>query len=68
MTKPDQAAFWNERYANDDYLFGTAPNAFLAREVNRLTPESTVLAVADGEGIKRELSQSGVVSKSNTSW
>ncbi len=50
MAEPDQAAFWNERYATDEYLFGTAPNAFLAREVHRLTPGSKVLAVADGEG------------------
>jgi len=34
----------------DEYLFGTAPNAFLAREVHRLVPGSKVLAVADGEG------------------
>ncbi|QFI62070.1 class I SAM-dependent methyltransferase [Qipengyuania flava] len=50
MAEPDQAAFWNERYAPDDYLFGTKPNAFLAREANRLTPGSKVLAIADGEG------------------
>ena len=50
MANPDQAAFWNERYATDDYLFGTAPNAFLAREVHRLALGSKVLAVADGEG------------------
>ncbi len=50
MTKPSQAAFWDERYAADEYLFGTAPNAFLARELHRLTPGSKVLAVADGEG------------------
>ena len=50
MAEPDQAAFWDKRYATDEYLFGTAPNAFLAREVHRLTPGSKVLAVADGEG------------------
>ena len=50
MAESDQAAFWDERYAADEYLFGTAPNAFLAREVHRLTPGSKVLAVADGEG------------------
>ena len=50
MAKPDQAVFWDERYAEDEYLFGTAPNAFLAREVRRLAPGSKVLAVADGEG------------------
>ncbi len=50
MAKTDQAAFWDERYATDEYLFGTAPNAFLTREVHRLAPGSKVLAVADGEG------------------
>ena len=50
MAEPDQAAFWDERYATDEYLFGTAPNAFLAREVHRLVPGSKVLAIADGEG------------------
>lgn len=50
MPEPDQATFWNERYAADEYLFGTAPNAFLVREVHRLAPGSKVLAVADGEG------------------
>ena len=50
MAEPDQAAFWDERYATDEYLFGTAPNAFLAREVHRLAPGSKVLAIADGEG------------------
>lgn len=50
MIKPDQSAFWDERYAANEYLFGTAPNAFLAREVHRLTPGSKVLAIADGEG------------------
>jgi SAM-dependent methyltransferase len=50
VTKPDQAAFWDERYAAAEYLFGTAPNAFLTREMHRLAPGSKVLAVADGEG------------------
>lgn len=43
--------FWNERYANaDEYLFGTAPNAFLERQKARFKPGMTVLAVCDGEG------------------
>lgn len=50
MAEPDQAACWNERYAPDDYLFGTKPNAFLARDASRLAPGSKVLAIADGEG------------------
>lgn len=41
---------WNERYAGEDYLFGTEPSAFLVRTASRLAPRSRVLAVADGEG------------------
>lgn len=50
MADAAQAAFWDERYASEDYLFGTAPNAFLSREAHRLAPGSRVLALADGEG------------------
>lgn len=42
--------FWNSRYDRQDYLFGEAPNAFLAAQVDRLKPGMTALAVADGEG------------------
>jgi cyclopropane fatty-acyl-phospholipid synthase-like methyltransferase len=42
--------FWDQRYARDDYLFGTRPNAFLARQAKRLVPGQRALAVADGEG------------------
>ena len=41
---------WNTRYATRDYVFGTAPNAFLRAEARRLRPGSKVLCVADGEG------------------
>ncbi|MDP6688295.1 MAG: methyltransferase domain-containing protein [Alphaproteobacteria bacterium] len=41
---------WEERYAGEDYLFGTEPNDFLAQETHRLIPGSRALAVADGEG------------------
>lgn len=43
-------AFWDSRYDREDYLFGEAPNAFLAAQAERLTPGMTALAVADGEG------------------
>jgi cyclopropane fatty-acyl-phospholipid synthase-like methyltransferase len=46
----DQRNFWNQRFAGDDYLFGTAPNAFLFSQRAHLTPGMTALAVADGEG------------------
>ena len=38
------------RYDTADYVFGTAPNAFLAAQAHRLAPGMTALAVADGEG------------------
>lgn len=41
---------WNERYAGDDYLFGTEPAAFLHRAAEWLRPGATALAIADGEG------------------
>lgn len=48
MTSPTNA--WDTRYAGEDYLFGTEPNAFLARQASRLQRGWRALAVADGEG------------------
>jgi cyclopropane fatty-acyl-phospholipid synthase-like methyltransferase len=46
-----RAAGWEARFAeSDDYLFGEAPNAFLAAEAHRIPAAAEVLAVADGEG------------------
>lgn len=42
--------FWNARYATGDYIFGTAPNAFLASQRALIRPGMRALAVADGEG------------------
>ncbi len=44
--KPD----WNQRYDSPEYLFGKAPSVFIQRQAHRLPKDSTVLAVADGEG------------------
>jgi len=41
---------WDERYAGEDYFFGTEPNAFLASQRHLLKPGMSCLAVADGEG------------------
>jgi SAM-dependent methyltransferase len=41
---------WNERFGAPDYVFGTAPNAFLAANAARLKPRLRALCVADGEG------------------
>jgi len=43
-------SMWDERYAQDDYLFGTEPNAFLVSQRELLKPGMSCLAVADGEG------------------
>ena len=44
------ADFWDARYAVADYIFGTAPNQFLASHANLIQPGMRALAVADGEG------------------
>ena len=41
---------WNARYAVADYVFGEAPNYFLASCKALLPKSGTALAVADGEG------------------
>jgi cyclopropane fatty-acyl-phospholipid synthase-like methyltransferase len=41
---------WNERFGKPGYWFGTAPNAFLAREAHRLAAGQKALMLADGEG------------------
>jgi len=41
---------WDARFAGDDYIFGTAPNVFLAAQRPRLAAGQRALAVADGEG------------------
>lgn len=41
---------WNERYAGEGFLFGTAPNAFLRAQRHRLPASGSALALADGEG------------------
>jgi cyclopropane fatty-acyl-phospholipid synthase-like methyltransferase len=41
---------WDERYAGEQYHFGTEPNAFLVSQHGLLNPGMSCLAVADGEG------------------
>lgn len=52
MTTFDHEAFWSARYrgVGDDYLFGTAPNKFLAAQAENFGAGMSVLSVADGEG------------------
>lgn len=46
----DARATWDARFAKPGLLFGEQPNAFVAREAQRLLARSSVLSVADGEG------------------
>jgi hypothetical protein len=41
-------SFWNKRYADRDYLYGTEPNSFLAEHYGLL--RSPVLSLSEGEG------------------
>ena len=47
---PDDAGTWNKRFAGEDYLFGTEPNAYLREHAAYWRPGSRLLCVADGEG------------------
>lgn len=43
-------ADWDARFAQDGYLFGSAPAAFVLRQAWRVAPGRRVLSVAEGEG------------------
>lgn len=45
-----KARMWDQRYAEDGFLFGTAPAAFLTSHQDRLPPNARTLVVGDGEG------------------
>ncbi|MDF7826585.1 class I SAM-dependent methyltransferase [Pontiellaceae bacterium B12227] len=47
--QPLEMIMWDERYAADEYIFGTEPNDFLKAKTHELKPGS-VLCLADGEG------------------
>lgn len=41
---------WDERFSTSDFVFGTAPAAYLVKAAGHLEAGSRVLCVADGEG------------------
>ena len=45
-----ELARWNQRFSAPDYIFGTAPNAYLASKAALLRAGQRALCVADGEG------------------
>ncbi len=44
-----QPQMWDQRYANDGFVFGTEPNDFLRERIDQLQP-GTVCCIGDGEG------------------
>jgi SAM-dependent methyltransferase len=49
-TFPEPARTWDERFSEPGYVFGTAPNAWLASQRALFEPGKRALALADGEG------------------
>lgn len=41
---------WDERYAQDGFAYGTAPNDFLAQSLALLPKDGPILSLAEGEG------------------
>ncbi|MGB0127521.1 MAG: class I SAM-dependent methyltransferase [Rhodocyclaceae bacterium] len=50
MSGADPRSFWDQRFDQEDYLFGKEPNAFLVSQAPLLRPGQRALSVADGEG------------------
>jgi len=43
-----EESFWNQRYASNEYVYGTEPNSFLAQHCKLLS--GPVLSLSEGEG------------------
>jgi hypothetical protein len=41
--------FWDERYADEEYVYGTTPNQYFKQELEKLTP-GKILLPGEGEG------------------
>lgn len=51
MSFADATQFWNERFDNDEFIFGKEPNEYLVEQsTHYLRPGNSVLCIADGEG------------------
>jgi 2-polyprenyl-3-methyl-5-hydroxy-6-metoxy-1,4-benzoquinol methylase len=42
--------FWNERYSEENYVYGEEPNDFLKEHIQIFPKEAKILCLADGEG------------------
>lgn len=43
------AEFWNERFGNEEYIYGTQPNEFFKEQIDKLKP-GRIFLPAEGEG------------------
>lgn len=51
MSFSDAAQFWNERFDQEEFIFGKEPNEYLVQQARLfLRPTNQVLCIADGEG------------------
>jgi 2-polyprenyl-3-methyl-5-hydroxy-6-metoxy-1,4-benzoquinol methylase len=50
LTFSDPTQTWNQRFAGEQYLFGTAPNVWLREHAHVWQAGDRLLCVADGEG------------------
>ncbi len=44
------ASTWDERFAGEGYVYGTAPNGWLEAQASQFKPGSRVLSLGEGEG------------------
>ena len=42
--------FWNERFGQKEYVYGTIPNVFFKSEIDKIKPAGKILLPAEGEG------------------
>ncbi|MEM1323461.1 MAG: class I SAM-dependent methyltransferase [Bacteroidota bacterium] len=42
--------FWNDRYREEAYAYGTAPNVFFRKQLDKIQPAGKMLLGAEGEG------------------
>ena len=50
MFTDHNSKFWDDRYSESSYAYGTIPNQFLTEQQHRFRPGMSALVVGDGEG------------------
>lgn len=46
----NQKEFWNNKFKNDDFLYGLKANEFLASNINKFEKNMRILCLGEGEG------------------